>query len=99
MVVFLSIAEIDGNTSVISVPTGSRFATQNSALQEKVFCVLTEGNTLRTQPVHTQTFNPRHISTLTLNLRSYNPVTNTYEDYPTTSPKVGLCFKIVTADC
>ena len=39
------------------------------------------------------------MSSLTLQLRTYNPATNTYENYPSTSPKIGLWFKLVTDDC
>jgi hypothetical protein len=97
MVVFLSIAEIDGNTTAISehVSTG---AGPRTTLHENVFCVLSASNPIH-QPFHTQTFSPRHMSSLTLQLRTYNPATNTYENYPSTSPKIGLWFKLVTDDC
>ena len=91
MTILLSIDEIEGNTTAISHNV-------NTTLREKVFCVLGSSNYLHT-PVHTQSFNPRHLSALTLKLRTYNPTTNTYVDYPATSPKVGLWFKLVTDDC
>ena len=47
--------------------------------------------------VHTQSFNPRHISALTLQLRTYNPTLNVYTNY--TGQKVGLWFKLTTDDC
>jgi hypothetical protein len=97
MVLFLSIDEVDGNTVAISHHT-SVGAGPVTTLQEKVFCVL-GANDYRHTPVHTQSFSPRHLSALTLKLRTYNPTTNTYVAYPATSPKVGLWFKLVTNDC
>lgn len=95
MVVLLSIAEVDGNTTAIShhdsVGAGPR-----STLHEKVFCVLSASNPIR-EPVHTQSFNPRHISALTLQLRKYDPTLNVYTNY--TGQKVGLWFKLTTDDC
>ena len=87
---FLSIDEIEGNFTIIVYNNQT-----HQTLREKVFCVL--GNPTNHQPVHTLPFNPRHISSLTLQLRKYNKQTNTYEKY--IGPKVGLWFKIVTDDC
>jgi len=97
MVVFLNIAEVEGNTTAISehVTTG---AGPRTTLRENVFCVLSARDPIHL-PVHTQSFSPRHFSALTLQLRAYNSTTNTYENYPTTSPKIGLWFKLVTSDC
>ena len=109
MVLFLSIDEIEGNTVAISHHT-SVGAGPVTTLQEKVFCVL-GANDYRHTPVHTQSFSPRHLSSLTLQLRKYNAVTNTYDLYPATTtstatppvttnnPKIGLWFKLVTDDC
>lgn len=95
MVVFLSIAEVEGNTTVISEYVG---AGPRTTLHENVFCVLSASNPIHL-PVHTQSFSPRHLSALTLQLRNYDPTTNTYENYPATSPKIGLWFKLITDDC
>jgi hypothetical protein len=109
MVLFLSIDEVDGNTVAISHHR-SVGAGPVTTLREKVFCVL-GANDYKHVPVHTQSFNPRHLTALTLKLRTYNPTTNTYVDYPATttstatppvttnSPKIGLWFKLVTDDC
>jgi hypothetical protein len=99
MVLYLSIDEIEGNTVVISHHT-SVGAGPVTTLQEKVFCVL-GANNYRHTPVHTQSFSPRHLSKLTLHLRTYNAVTNTYNLLPATtnSSKIGLWFKLVTDDC
>jgi hypothetical protein len=67
--------------------------------RERVYTVHADVSNYLHTPVHTQSFNPRHLSALTLKLRTYNPATNTYVDYPTNSPKVGLWFKLVTDDC
>ena len=90
MSLLLSIDEVEGNTTAIShVSTGS-------TLREKVFCVL-DGNLNYDRPVHTQSFNPRHLSALTLNLRTYNATQNVYTNY--SGQKVGLWFKLTTDDC
>ena len=97
MVVLLSIAEVDGNTTAISHHTPSTgVGGPRSTLHEKVFCVLSASNPIR-DPVHTQSFNPRHMSALTLQLRTYNPTLNVYTNY--TGQKVGLWFKLTTDDC
>jgi hypothetical protein len=95
--ILLSIDEVEGNTTAIS-HHASVGAGPLTTLRENVYCVLGASNYLHT-PVHTQSFNPRHLSALTLKLRTYNPATNTYVDYPANSPKVGLWFKLVTDDC
>ena len=66
----LSIDEIEGNTTAISqhIPS-TGVGGPRTTLREKVYCVLGANNYLHT-PVHTQSFNPRHISALTLQLRS-----------------------------
>lgn len=90
MSLLLSIDEVEGNTTAIShVRTGS-------TLREKVFCVL-DGNLNYDRPVHTQSFNPRHLSALTLNLRTYDATKNVYTNY--SGQKVGLWFKLTTDDC
>ena len=89
MSLLLSIDEVEGNTTAISHHTGS-------TLREKVFCVL-DGNLNYDRPVHTQSFNPRHFSALTLRLRTYDPTLNVYTNY--TGEKVGLWFKLTTDDC
>ena len=93
----LSIDEIEGNTTAISqhIPS-TGVGGPRTTLREKVYCVLGANNYLHT-PVHTQSFNPRHISALTLQLRTYNPTLNVYTNY--TGQKVGLWFKLTTDDC
>ena len=96
--VFLSIGEVDGNTTAISHYT-SNGAGPRSTLHEKVYCVLRLPNLGSSwgSPIHTQSFSPRHLSALTLHLRTYDQWTNTYVDY--TGPNVGLWFKLITDDC
>jgi hypothetical protein len=96
--VFLSIGEVDGNTTAISHYTGNG-AGPRATLHEKVYCVLRLPNLGASwgSPIHTQSFSPRHLSALTLHLRTYDQWTNTYVDY--TGPNVGLWFKLITDDC
>lgn len=89
---FLSIDEIEGNTTVIS-RAGPR-----TTWHEKVFCVLDLGSVPnQSKPVHTQSFSPRHISALTLNLRVFDQFTNTFEPY--SGSNIGLWLKLTTDDC
>jgi len=107
----LSIGELEGNTTVIShydrrhviVGTGtsavsvSTGAGPHITLHEKVFCVLDFGGINLSKPVHAQSFSPRHLSALTLNLRTYDQWTNTFVPY--SGSRVGLWFKLTTDDC
>ena len=93
MSLLLSIDEVEGNTTAIShVSIGGPVST----LREKVFCVL-DGSLNYDRPVHTQSFNPRHLSALTLQLRTYDATQNVYTNY--SGQKVGLWFKLTTDDC
>ena len=90
--ILLSINEIEGNTTAI------QYTKQKTILREKVFAVLnndTMPNMLH--PVHAQSITPRHISALTIELRTYDHELNAYVDY--TGSKVALWFKITTDDC
>ena len=95
---FLSIDEVEGNTTAISHYT-STGAGPRTTLHEKVFCVLDVGGDYPNlhKPVHTQNFSPRHLSALTLHLRAYNQFTSTFVPY--SGSKVGLWFKLTTDDC
>ncbi len=91
----MTIGEIEGNTTAISHYT-STGAGPRTTLHEKVFCVLGDSNYLHT-PVHAQSFSPRHLSALTLHLRTYDKWTNTFVPY--SGSRVGLWFKLTTDDC
>ena len=90
--VLLSIDEVEGNTTTIV-----HNATEQT-LREKVFCVLGTLGYVHT-PIHTHTFTPRHLSSMTLTLRTYHTATGTFKPVSTDTAKVGLWFKIQTEDC
>ena len=92
----MTIGEIEGNTTAISHYT-STGAGPRTTLHEKVFCVLDIGDLGLSKPIHAQSFSPRHLSALTLNLRTYNQFTNVFEPY--SGSRVGLWFKLTTDDC
>jgi hypothetical protein len=94
----LTIEEIEGNLTAISHHTSVKSGPVTT-LREKVFCVLGPNQPQQIySPVHTQHFNSRHLSMLTLQIRAYSRKTNTYVPY-WDQPKIGLWFKLYTDDC
>ena len=87
----LSIDEVEGNTTTI-------VHNATETLREKVFCVLGTLEYVHT-PIHTHTFTPRHLSSMTVTLRTYDTATGTFKPVATNTAKVGLWFKIQTEDC
>ena len=94
----LTIEEIEGNVTAISHHVSVN-AGPVTTLREKVFCVLgTNHPVLTYSPVHTYHFNSRHLSMLTLQIRAYDPMSNTYVPYSGPA-KIGLWIKLFTDDC
>ena len=88
--ILLSIDEVEGNTTTIV------HNATHQTLREKVFCVLSSFGYVHT-PIHTHVFTPRHLSTMTVTLRKYDPEADTFK--PVKSSEAGLWFKIQTEDC
>jgi hypothetical protein len=93
----LTIDEIEGNVTAIS-HHASVNAGPVTTLREKVFCVLGVNHPSLYSPVHTYHFNSRHLSMLTLQIRAYDPISNTYVPYSGPA-KIGLFIKLFTEDC
>jgi hypothetical protein len=105
--ILLSIDEVEGNTTTIVhnpqiVLNGNTTTivhnTTQQTLREKVFCVLGTLGYVHT-PIHTHVFTPRHLSSMTVTLRKYDPASGTFKPVATDTSKVGLWFKIQTEDC
>lgn len=97
MSLLLSIDEIEGNTTAITIqqPFGSGPVT---TLREKVFCALsTNYPTQIYSPLHSCSFTSKHLSALTINIRQFSNSTNTYK--PFTSSSIALWFKLTVAKC
>ena len=101
--ILLSIDEVEGNTTTIVhnpqiVQNAIVHSTTQQTLREKVFCVLGTLGYVHT-PIHTHVFTPRHLSSMTVTLRKYDPASGTFKPVAIDTSKVGLWFKIQTEDC
>ena len=97
MSLLLSIDEIEGNTTAITIqqPNGSGPVT---TLREMVFCALsTNYPTQIYSPIHSCSFTSKHLSALTINIRQFDQATKTYTPY--TSSPIALWFKLTVAKC
>ena len=95
----LTIDEVEGRMTAIShyKSVGSGPVT---TLREKVFCVLGMNHpAISYSPVQSLKFAPKHLSSLTVNIRNYEAQTNIYKPLDANHAKIGLWFKLTLTQC